>query len=53
VFTCGGEVAGGHGRRSQVTATAGAVAPASRRLGGGQQAKEKVTGSPRGGRGNT
>jgi hypothetical protein len=29
VFTCGGKVVGGHVRRSQVAATAGAVASAS------------------------
>jgi hypothetical protein len=32
VFTCGEEVAGGHGRRSQAAAAVGAVAPASRRV---------------------
>jgi hypothetical protein len=37
-------VAGGHGRRSQAATTAGAVAPASRRLGRGNKRREKLRG---------
>jgi hypothetical protein len=46
VFTCGGEVAEGHGRRSQAAAAAGAVASASRRTGLGNKQQQDLLQCP-------